>query len=311
MEMTNVCTTLLTEKEAKTRGVKAVKRLGDLFSHAVVSFRRLPFLEVALNRFCHRLSKTLHHLTNEFVEVTVDDLISKKLCDVVPEPTEGALFGIFKSDAGTGAGALYFEPAFINLWVDILLGGGKSAPQSTPTTRAYSPIERNVIDRLMKLIIQELGPAFETHPVTNFTFERQEAHTRCVPIDKPKASVFYGRLKVVIGQTEGMFSIILPLSIIEPICNLLQQTSLAPKDSSWQLFLAEHLQQTSFMLDVVLDQADLSLGDVIAWKVGSHVSLVKGPESCVTVSCIGTSLFKASIGHKGPQIAISIDEVLI
>ena len=31
MEMTKGCTTLLTEKEAKNRGVKAVKRIGDLF----------------------------------------------------------------------------------------------------------------------------------------------------------------------------------------------------------------------------------------------------------------------------------------
>jgi flagellar motor switch protein FliM len=80
------------------------------------------------------------------------------------------------------------------------------------------------------------------------------------------------------------------------------------QDSIWENHLANQLWTTDFTMEATLDDIHLPLGDVLNLKVGSQIMLSVTPESQAFLKCGDKILFKGSMGRKGQNIAIKIED---
>ena len=61
----------------------------------------------------------------------------------------------------------------------------------------------------------------------------------------------------------------------------------------------------------VLDQVELSLGEVLSWREGSHLELNCSPTSKVVLLCGDVTMFDGYMGRRGSNIAIRVANKLV
>lgn len=297
------------ENEAKSLTLKPVKRIEDLYSNTAISMRRLPFLEIICDRFVHKFSSSFRLLAGDFAVVSVEQITSEHLDEVLPSLPSTSLTGIFRHSTRGGMGMVCLDQSLVYLFVNMLLGGRRVAAQ-VGDARSYTSIERNLIERVIKAILEDLSHVFEGDGPKTFLFERLEMNSRFALIDKSSASVFHIKIKIELEDRSGFFDVVIPFGTIEHVFSEAAPFQATEQDPLWQKTLAGELGQTNFSLDVVLDEPHCQLNDVMEWQKGSQIFLLKSPESLVSIVCEGKLMFKAKVGHSGPCIAVSIEEVL-
>jgi flagellar motor switch protein FliM len=298
------------ESETQALNIKPVKRIEDLYSNTAIALRRLPYLEIICDRFVRKLASSFRGLANDVAVVSVEMITSERLDEVVPSISSTSLTGIFRLDPQGGLGMMCLDQKLVYLFVDMLLGGRHASLNAIDESRGYTSIERNLIERVLKVMFADFSEVYEVDKPVEFVFERLEVNTRFAMIDKPTASVFHIKVKVDLEDRSGLFDIVLPFGTIEHIFANITPYQLPEQDPFWQKTLLSELEETSFTLEVVLDQTDKFLSDVMSWKKGSQVALLKSPESLVIISCEGKPMFTAKVGHMGPRIAVSIEEII-
>jgi flagellar motor switch protein FliM len=75
--------------------------------------------------------------------------------------------------------------------------------------------------------------------------------------------------------------------------------------------LSGELWQTEVHIDAVLDEFNLSLGEVLNWEPGSRLELECTPSSPVVLRCGGVQLFRGHMGRRGGHIAVQIQDRLM
>jgi flagellar motor switch protein FliM len=103
---------------------------------------------------------------------------------------------------------------------------------------------------------------------------------------------------------------LLPYATLEPIRELLLQMFMGEKfgrDSIWESHLATELWSTKVPLDAVLDEQQISLREVMDFKVGQTLLLNNGPDALVEMRCGGVSLAHGRIGRMSNNVAVRIE----
>jgi flagellar motor switch protein FliM len=108
-----------------------------------------------------------------------------------------------------------------------------------------------------------------------------------------------------------MIEILLPHETLEPIRDLLSQIFIGEKfgqDTSWERYMSHEIRNASVGISALLDEKNVSLGDLVRLQVGSTILLDKEPNDDVQVKCGDVYIGKARLGRVGEKIAISLLE---
>ena len=177
--------------------------------------------------------------------------------------------------------------------------------------RPYTTIERNLVERLVAVVLSDLSGAFDPVSPVTFRFERLETNPRFATIGRPANAAVLARLRIDMEDRGGRLEVLLPYATLEPVREILLQGFLGEKfgrDSIWEAHLAGELWNTSVPIEAVLDSVELPLRDVLNLKVGSRVLLNVNSSSDVQLVCGDLAMFKGKMGRKGGHIAIRISE---
>jgi flagellar motor switch protein FliM len=221
------------------------------------------------------------------------------------------MMAVYQAEEWDNYGLLTVDSALIYSIVDVLLGGRRGTAAMRIEGRPYTTIERNLVERMIHLVLADLCSAFEPLTPVNFKFERLETNPRFATIARPGNAAILARLRVDMDDRGGRVEILLPYATIEPVREVLLQMFMGEKfgrDSIWETHLANELKSTDVQIEAVLDELTMSLRDVMNWKVGSQILLNSVPTSPIDLRCGNVSLFSGNMGRKGLQVAIRVDE---
>ncbi len=280
---------------------------------ALVSYERLPMLEVVFDRLLRMMSTTLRNLTSDNAEVTLDSITSIRFGDYLNSIPMPAMLSVFNAEEWDNYGLLVVDSALIYSIVDVLLGGRRGTAAMRIEGRPYTTIERNLVERLVTVVLSDLSAAFDPISPVTFRFDRLETNPRFATIARPANAAVLARLRVDMEDRGGRLELMLPYATLEPVRELLLQQFMGEKfgrDSIWETHLANELWNTDVDLDAVLDQVVVSLNDVIKWKPGSRLMLNAMPNSTVDLRCGEIPLFVGSMGQKSGNMAIKINRKL-
>jgi len=193
----------------------------------------------------------------------------------------------------------------------VLLGGRRGTAAMRIEGRPYTTIERNLVERLISVVLSDLSGAFDPLSPVTFRFERLETNPRFATIGRPANAAVLARLRVDMEDRGGRLEVLLPYATLEPVREILLQGFLGEKfgrDSIWEAHLAGELWHTNVSIEAVLDTFEASLQDVINWKVGSRLMLTADTNSDVGLVCGDLAMYTGKMGRKGGNIAVRIFE---
>lgn len=158
-----------------TSGVQAI------VNSALVSYERLPMLEVVFDRLVRLMSTSLRHLTSENVEVSLDSVASVRFGDYLNGIPLPAMLGVVKAVEWENYGLITIDSPLIYSIVDVLLGGRRGTAAMRIEGRPYTTIERSLVERTINAILADLDGAFEPISKVSFKFERLETNPASPP----------------------------------------------------------------------------------------------------------------------------------
>ncbi len=293
-------------------GDEDVSRSGihAIINSGMVSYERLPMLEIVFDRLVRMLSTSFRNFTSDNVEVSLDFINSIRFGDYLNSISLPAMIVVFKAVEWDNYGLVVIDSALIYSIVDILLGGRKGAAPMRIEGRPYTTIERTLIERMATVFLHDLSTAFDPLSPVTFQFERLEINPRFSTIARPANAAIIAKLRIDMEDRGGMLELLLPYATLEPVRELLLQMFMGEKfgrDSIWENHLASELWQTDVEFRAVLDEQTLSLKEVMKFEIGKTMMLNTSADSPIRFMCGGVELSEGRMGRLGQNIAIMLE----
>ena len=285
-----------------------------ILNSALVSYERLPMLEVVFDRLVRMMSTSMRNFTSDNVEVSLDNILSLRFGDYLNSIPLPAMLAVFKAEEWDNFGLLTVDSSLIYSIVDVLLGGRRGTAAMRIEGRPYTTIERNLVERMVHVVLSDLSAAFDPLSPVTFRFDRLETNPRFATISRPSNAAIVAKLRIDMEDRGGRLELLLPYATLEPVRELLLQMFMGEKfgrDSIWETHLAEELWLTEVKMQAVLDEQVMSLRDVLNWKIGSKFMLNATPESGIDLRCGDINMFRGRMGRKGQHIAIRVDDKVL
>jgi flagellar motor switch protein FliM len=280
-----------------------------IISSGLVSYERLPMLEIVFDRLVRLMSTTLRNFTSDNVEVSIDGIVSLRFADYLNSIPLPAMLGVAHVKQWDNYGLVVVDSALIYSVVDVLLGGRRGTAAMRIEGRPYTTIERTLVERLIDVVLEDVTAAFEPLCPVKFEFDRLEVNPRFAAISRPSNACVMVRLRVDMEDRGGKLELLLPYATLEPVRELLLQQFMGEKfgrDSIWETHLAEELRSTEVALDVVLDEQLLPLSAILDLKVGDRIALGVAPGAPVRLRCGDIAMFEGELGRQDQRLAVRI-----
>jgi len=282
-----------------------------ILSSALVSYERLPMLEVVFDRLVRLMSTSLRNFTSDNVEVSLDNIASVRFGDYLNSIPLPAMLSVFKAEEWDNYGLITVDSSLIYSIVDVLLGGRRGTAAMRIEGRPYTTIESSLVERMFHVMLCDLSAAFEPLSPVTFRFDRLETNPRFATISRPSNAAIVVRLRIDMEDRGGRLELLLPHATLEPVRELLLQMFAGEKfgrDTIWETHLAEELWITDVDLEAVIDTQVMRLRDVFDLKVGSRIMLSATQDTPVQLVCGNVPMYTGQMGRKGNKVAVRIGD---
>ncbi|GJL97126.1 MAG: flagellar motor switch protein FliM [Hyphobacterium sp.] len=295
------------EEGADRSGIRAI------INSALVSYERLPMLEIVFDRLVRLMTTSLRNFTSDNVEVSLDNISSMRFGDYLNSIPLPAILSVFRAKQLDNYGLLTVDSNLIYSIVDVLLGGRRGNSAMRIEGRPYTTIERTLVQRMIEVVLQDAKSAFEPLTEVDFALERIETNPRFAAIARPANAAILVKLRVDMEDRGGRIELLLPYATLEPIRKMLLQQFMGEKfgrDNIWESHLATELWSTQMEVSAVLDEIRMPLGKVMDMKVGDTFFLDASSDSAIELKCGNVPLTSGRMGRLGYSVAVRLDSPL-
>ena len=298
----------LSDDESSERtGIRAI------INSALVSYERLPMLEIVFDRLVRLMTTSLRNFTSDNVEVSLDNISSIRFGDYLNSIPLPAILAVFKAEELENYGLLTVDSNLIYSIVDVLLGGRRGTAAMRIEGRPYTTIERVLVQRMVEVVLADARAAFEPLTPVSFTLDRLETNPRFAAIARPANAAILVKLRIDMEDRGGRIELLLPYATLEPIRKMLLQQFMGEKfgrDPVWEGHFATEIVQAEIAVDAVLYEADIPLKQLMRLKVGDTLPLDMRADANVTVRCGDVTLTEGRMGRVGDRVAIRVTKPL-
>src|ERR1700739_2834558 len=284
-----------------------------IIDSAMVSYERLPMLEIVFDRLVRLMTTSLRNFTSDNVEVSLDRITSVRFGDYMNSIALPAVLSVFKAGEGENFGLATVDSSLISSMIDVLLGGRRGSSVLRIEGRPYPTIETNLVKRLVEVVLADAEQAFRPLSPVRFSIDRLETNPRFAAISRPANAAILVRLRIDMEDRGGVVELLLPYATIEPIRSVLLQMFMGEKfgrDPIWEGHLATEISQAEISVDAVLYEADIPLKQLMKLKVGDTLPLEMRADALVSVRCGNVVLTEGRMGRVGDRVAIRVTKQL-
>jgi flagellar motor switch protein FliM len=226
-----------------------------IIDSAMVSYERLPMLEIVFDRLVRLLTTSLRNFTSDNVEVSLDRITSVRFGDYINSIPLPTILAVFKAEEWDNFGLITVNSSLIYSMIDVLLGGRRGSGAMRVEGRPYTTIETSLVKRMIEVILADAELAFKPLSPVEFNIDRIESNPRFAAITRPANAAILVRLRIDMEDRGGTAELLLPYATIEPIRGVLLQMFMGEKfgrDHIWEEHLATEIGQAEISVDAVL-----------------------------------------------------------
>jgi len=284
-----------------------------IIDSAMVSYERLPMLEIVFDRLVRLMTTSLRNFTSDNVEVSLDRITSVRFGDYLNSIPLPAILSVFKAEEWDNFGLFTVDSSLIYSIIDVLLGGRRGQTAIRIEGRPYTTIETSLVKRMVEVVLADAELAFKPLSPVKFNIDRLETNPRFAAISRPANAAILVRLRIDMEDRGGTIELLLPYATIEPIRDVLLQMFMGEKfgrDPIWEGHLATEIGQATIAVDAVLYEAELPVKQIMALNVGDTLTLDLKTDALVKVRCGNVTLTEGKMGRVGDRVAVRVAKQL-
>jgi flagellar motor switch protein FliM len=306
---------LLTPEELKALVVSGIEPADSAANGPVLAYnfrrpdrvtkdqiRSLHFLH---DRFARNVTTSLSaflRTTTELSIVSVEQFAYSEFLMALPDPTAFYAVTMRPFDA---LGALELNPGVAFAMIDRMLGGsGETAAPS----RALTEIEQNVVDSVVRILLEHLTETWKTVTDIQFQIHARETRPQMLQVASWNEVVILLAFDLRVGELRGLLNLCVPASVIEAtgtnFIQNFQQTRREPTvvEREW---LTENLGRVRF--DVSADvETRLKTRELVTLLPGQVLSLGVPVDAEVNVRVAGALKFRGRLAAMSGRAAVRI-----
>jgi len=294
-------------------GIGDLSGVQALINSALVSYERLPMLEIVFDRLVRLTTTSLRNFTSDNVEVSLDSITSVRFGDYLNSIPLPAILTVIKAEEWDNFGLMTVESNLIYSMIDVLLGGRRGNNTIRVEGRPYTTIEMSLTNRMIELILDDMHKAFEPLTPVNFKIERMETNPRFAAIARPANAAILIELRIDMDDRGGKVEILLPYATIEPIREQLLQMFMGEKfgrDPIWEGHLATEIFNADTSIEAVLHEWEIPLSDMLKLEEGDTLMFERTPNDPVSLRCGDVMLTEGIMGHIGKNVSVRVTRPL-
>jgi flagellar motor switch protein FliM len=270
---------------------------------------RMPTLEGVNEFFARSLRNPLTLILRKSLEINPHKPVLMKYGEFTRTLPQPCSIHVFRIAPLRGTGLLVLDPKLVFSFVDIFLGG-TGRMNFRIEGRDFTSIESKLIMKVVHIIFSELEKVWSSvHPLS-FQYLRSEINSQFASIVAPTDLVLTIPFDVELEQVNGLITLCIPYSSLEPIKAKLYsgfQTDPLESDQSWVRRIADQLQTAEVELVIELGKTSVSMQKVLQLKEGDVLTLEKDVSEPLTAKIREVPKFLGKAGIYGSSRAFQIE----
>ena len=283
---------------------------------------RIKMLNGIFENYTRVISSRLNAQLRTNCEITVESIEEQKFYEFNNALTEGDVLAMVNVTIhpreAEGADIQAEDPVMVYLststalgMMDRLMGSESDMERDVPMGYAYTDLELQLYEHLLKDIISLMGTSWENYVPITFEYERTQVNPTLVQLLNLDETVVLVDMKLTFGRSEGRMSVVLPGDVLMSVFGEVNRESMGKKvaseDNSAEIF--DQLRDSTLEIIAELGQTQLSLSDIYHLSIGDVVDLGRSKDSPVFLEIGGYQWFTGRMGTHKKNMAIKIDEV--
>jgi flagellar motor switch protein FliM len=276
-----------------------------------VSKEQLRAVKGIHDKMARNLASQVSAIMRSIVEIqlhSVDQMTYGEFLMSLPSPTSFNVFSIKPLD---GNCVIEINPSIAFPMIDRLLGGLGEAYEAT---RELTDIELNLLDAILRIVMQRLkeawGPITDMYP----TVETKESSPNVVQIVSQNEIVIMIVMEIIVGNSSGMINLCYPVIHLEPILSRLANRDIMLGETSAKKSRNKELNtlisRAEVFNEAIIGRAELSVGELLELKKGDIVRLDRAADDKAIVMIDKKELFLAEIGLHRFRKSIKIESLV-
>jgi flagellar motor switch protein FliM len=270
-----------------------------------VSKEQIRSLHFMHDRFARNVAQSLSAYLRTVTDiniVSVEQFAYSEFLMSLPDPTAFYAVSLAPFD---GLAALELSPAVAFTMIDRMLGGNG---QSANLQRALTEIEQNVVDAVVRLMLENLTELWKPIGGIDFRVQARETRPQMLQVSAPNEIIILLVFDVRVAEARGMLNVALPASMIEAVGRNFSQGWRTRKDPSERdrQHLAENIGRIPLEVRAVLETA-MDAGDLFSLEPGDIIMLDRAVGQTVDVQVSRSSKFGARLTRSGRHAALVIE----
>lgn len=273
-----------------------------------ISKEQIHALHFLHERFARNVSQSLAaylRSTTEMALVSVEQFSYSEFLMALPDPT---LFYALSMAPADDLAGLEINPAVAFAMVERMLGGeGKNAA----VDRALTDIEQNVVDSVVKILLESLTDTWKPVVPMKFGIRARETRPQMLQVASANDTVVMLVFDLRLGEAQGLLHLCVPAAVVERTDTAgaldRHRRERTAQERTW---LSENLARVPMALSAVLETEcttreliDLRIGDVLS--LGLPISRPLDLKVGRTLKFRGQPTVQA--GRAGVQVAYRCD----
>ena len=301
----------LLDKESGEAGAAApgVPQPYDLVAPDKIVRGRMPALDRVNERWVGEFREELTELVRRPLTVELEDVRIMAYGEwqaALPSPVS---LSVFTVKPWQGSALVAVDGALTYVLVDSYYGGVGGADRAV--REALTPTEDRLNRILVDALTRHFQQAFEPVASIQFGFLRTEINPHYASIATPSEPVVITSLKISDNEVGGTVSLVLQLSLLEPVRERLDEglTTVSPESRErWQQSIRSQLEHTQLELATVFLETQLSMKELLGLKPGDILP-IEMPKT-TTLYAGEKPLLRCKFGRSRGYNAVSIIEAI-
>jgi len=235
---------------------------------------------------------------------SVEQLAYDEFLRSVADPTAFYALGIAPFDE---LGALEINPAIAFALIDRMLGG---SGQPASVNRPLSEIEQNVVDSVVKLLLEGIAEAWK--PVTNLAFSIRARETRpqMLQVAAPTEGFVVVVFQVQVSKVNGTVTLCIPASVVETASAQFtqawpkQRREASPQDRAW---IAEHIARAGVPVEPMI-RATIPASTVLSLEPGSVLALPLAADRPIDLFVGGLRKMTGRLATERGRLMVTVEQ---
>lgn len=262
-----------------------------------ISKEQIHALQFLHERFARNVSQSLAAYLRSSTALALVSVEQFAYADFLASLADPTAFYAVSMEPYDALGGLEINPAVAFAMIERMLGGPGT---NAAVDRALTVIEQNVVDSVVKILLEALTETWRPVVELSFGIRARETRPQMLQVASPNDTVVMLVFDMRIGDVQGMLNLCLPASVVEKTDTHFtggldgRRREPTARERGW---LLENLARVPMPISAVLESR-CSTRELIALRPGDVITLGVPAHAPIDVRVAGTLKFR---GH--PMVA--------